>query len=487
MKKIKIRIDKDSNINYYIQLYSQLKKKIIEKEFETDSKLWPIRKMAKELNINPATVIKAYDLLEEEDLIYKKVGSGSYVSNVMERYPGKQKQSQEKLDMMEYGQILMEADINFASAIPSSNLFPVEEFKDIINEVIERDGAETFTYQKSQGYIPLRDSIQFSLYKDGIKTSTNNIMAVSGAQQAIDLISKVLISEKDIVVVDEVTYTAALTCFKGRGARILKVPLKKDGMDIQVLTDILKKNNISCLYTMSGFQNPTGISWSQEKKEEILSLAERRGFYIIEDDCLSDMYYIEQKPGSIKSLEVKEERVVYIKSYSKLFMPGLRLGFVVIPSKLLNQILAAKYATDISSNGLKQRAFDLYIRQGRWEKYLNRLRSIYNRRFHLMREKIRYFHPDVSLVYGPRGGLYFWLSLPDDLKSDDLHLEAAKKGVAFLPGRVFIPENIQTPFFRLSFAAANDSEIKKGMDLLIKLTTDYIERGVSTREYIPLL
>ncbi|MFP4660605.1 MAG: PLP-dependent aminotransferase family protein [Halanaerobiales bacterium] len=482
-----IKIDKDNKANLYMQVYRQLKKEIMNEELKANTKLKPIRQMADDLGINPATVVKSYDLLEKEGLIYKKVGSGSFVSPVLEGISvrGEGTENNNELDMMQYGQVVMGSDINFASATPSPELFPINEYKEVINEVIERDGGAVFTYQKSQGYPPLREYIHSFLNSDGISADINNIMVVSGAQQGIDLVSKALINITDIVVVEEATYTAALSSFRAQGARIRTIPLTGTGMDLNELEDFLQKNDISCLYMMSNFHNPTGICWSEEKKEKLVELAEKYDFYIIEDDCLSELYYTGDKPVPTKSFDYNE-RVIYIKSYSKMFMPGLRLGFMVIPGKLLTSILSAKYSTDISGAGLTQRSFDLFMRKGLWDRHLQKMRIILNRRFHLMKEKMRYFHPDVSLVYGPRGGLYFWMSLPPGKSSEDFYLTALKNGVAFLPGGTFMAAGRSTAFFRLSFADANEKDIKQGMDIMIKIIRKFIEEG-DKMDYMPLL
>lgn len=483
-----ININKEGKTNLYIQLYRQLKKAILENKLKANTKLKPIRQMADDLGINPATVVKAYNLLEMEELIYKKVGSGSYVSPVMERYPVNRKSPEERndLDMMEYGQILVESDINFASATLSPELLPVDDFQRIINTVIDRDGGEAFVYQKSQGYYPLREAIYSNILREGINSSVNNILIVSGAQQALDLLAKVLVNFTDTVVVEEPTYSAVLSAFRSRGAKIKAIPLLSKGMDLEELEQFLKSNDIACVYVMTSFHNPTGISWRDEKKDELLKLAERYDFYIIEDDCLSELYYTGDKPLPLKNFDLNN-RVIYIKSYSKLFMPGLRLGFMVAPNKIITSLLSAKYFTDISSPGLTQRVFDLYIREGLWQEHLKQVRSLFNRRFHIMKEKIRYFHPDISLIHGPRGGLYFWLSLPEGLNSDTFYFMAIKNGASFLPGRVFFVEEKPNPFFRLSFAGVNEKEIKKGMDILIDLARRYIEEGDGNRDYLPVL
>ncbi|MGM0438068.1 MAG: PLP-dependent aminotransferase family protein, partial [Bacillota bacterium] len=366
-------LERKGSKNLYTQLYEKLKNRILKGKLEAHTRLPAIRNIAKKNNINPATVVKAYDLLERDELIYKKVGSGSYVSpgliknNVELNY--KDKEKNDSLEMLDYGQVDLADSINFASATPSPSLFPVEDFKFALNEVLTRDKGKAFTYQKSQGYFPLRESINKYLQKNKIDTKIDNIQIVSGAQQAIDLLAKILLNFGDEVIVEEPTYTGALSAFRSRKASIKGIKLQKDGINLNLLEKKVKENRVSFIYIMTSFQNPTGVSWSKNKKEKLLKLATKYNFLIIEDDCLSELYFTEQKPLSLKSLD-KEGRVIYIKSFSKIFMPGLRLAFAILPDKLLPRMLAAKHATDISSAGITQRSFDLYLREGLWEKHL---------------------------------------------------------------------------------------------------------------------
>lgn len=483
-------LERKGNKNLYTQLYEKLKSKILKGKLEAHTRLPAIRNIAKNNNINPATVVKAYDLLERDELIYKKVGSGSYVSpgliknDIELNY--KDKEKNDSLAMLDYGQVDLADSINFASATPSPSLFPVEDFKFALNEVLTRDKGKAFTYQKSQGYFPLRESIKKYLQKNKIDTKIDNIQIVSGAQQAIDLLAKILLNFGDEVIVEEPTYTGALSAFRSRKASIKGIKLQKDGINLNLLEKKVKENRVSFIYIMTSFQNPTGVSWSKNKKEKLLKLATKYNFLIIEDDCLSELYFTEKKPVSLKSLD-KEGRVIYIKSFSKIFMPGLRLAFAILPDKLLPRMLAAKHATDISSTGITQRSFDLYLREGLWEKHLDEMRDLFKNRFNIMKKAIdKYLLPSVQLLYDPRGGLYFWLRLKKNFNSEKLYKKSLQNGVAFLPGTLFYHDNRESADFRLSFAASNEKEITEGIKILAKNIKE-IQSGSKNKGYTPLV
>lgn len=475
---LEFKLDKDAKKALYLQLYKKLKKEIRE-NIPENTKLPPIRKLAAQVDVNPATVVRAYDLLAENDLIYKKVGSGSFVA------PKGEKLQQEK-DMLKHGQIKLSENINFASAAPSTDLFPVKDFKYAINQVLDRDQGEAFSYQKSQGFLALRKSMRKYFAKKGIKSSLEQIQVVSGAQQAIDILSKILLDFGDQIVVEDPTYFGALQAFNSRKAEIKSIKIKKGGADLKELENYLRENEIKFFFTMQNFQNPTGVNWSWKKQQRLLELAEEYDFYIIEDDILSDLSYTKAEINILKKSDDKD-RVIYIKSFSKVFMPGLRLAFIILPEKLLPELLEAKYATDISSGGLTQRAFDYYLRAGLLDKHIELQRQLFKKRCQLMKKEIAAQLPaEIKTVFKLEGGLYLWLQLPSAVDSKKLYQKAVEAGLVFSPGYLFSLGSSFANYLRLSFAAVNEEEIKKGISLLKKVYSEYQGEN-SLQEYSPLL
>ena len=485
-------IDRSKKEPLYQQLYRQIKEGIAAEELEKNSRLLPIRELAEKFEVNPATVVKAYELLEEEGLIYKRVGSGSFVAPEAGG-PGNaiSEREQDSLEMLGYGQLDLSGDINFASATPAPSLFPVADFKIALNHVLERDQGEAFTYQKSQGFYPLRRSIQSYFSRQGLEIPVEEIQIVSGAQQAIDLTVKIFLDYGRQVLVERPTYPGAISAFKSRAATIDSIPLKEDGPDLQELENKLSRNRYQLFYTMTSFHNPTGICWSKEKKQRLIQLAEEYNFLIIEDDCLSELCYQGEPPLPLKSFD-QQGRVLYIKSFSKIFMPGLRLAFLTLPEKYQSQLLAAKHATDISSAGLTQRAMDYYLREGLWQKHIDRIGHLFQQRFTTMLAEIKdKLLPPLTIPFVPRGGIYFWLRLPAEGSGRDFYLAARQQNVALLPGEVFIhPRDSQTniPYFRLSFAAVSEEEIKTGITRLKKACQDLNQQDSPSDEgYLPLV
>ncbi|MEI6856510.1 PLP-dependent aminotransferase family protein [Psychrilyobacter sp.] len=444
----------------YLQIYEKIKHDIIENKYAEHEKLPSIRNLAKKLEVNNITIVKAYDILEKDRYVYKKRGSGVYINNLN----AKKNVLEEEILMetFKYGKLEVEGEINFANSNPNGNYFPITKFKDCINYVIDRDQEKIFAYEDPKGYSGLRNIISKHLKVEEIISDPEDIQIISGAQQGIDLITKSLIHLGDSVIIENPSYSGAITSFKRGGAKIIDVPLLGDGMDLKVLKNILSKKKISYLYLMTNFHNPTGISYSKKKKLKLLELAKKHDFYIIEDDSSSDLYY-KDKPFSLKSMDI-DERVIYIKSYSRIFMPGLRLGFLIAPKEKLKYISFTKYHTDISTPGLIQRAFEHYLSSDSWETHTKKLRSIYKKKFEISYNLLKRIE-HLKLFAVPQGGLYFWVKV-DKVTSEALFLKALQKKVGILPGSIFKLNEKSDGWVRLCFADVEIDDIKKGLKIL---------------------
>lgn len=201
-----------------------------------------------------------------------------------------------------------------------------------------------------------------------------------------------------------------------------------------------------------------------KKKQELIALAERHGFYIIEDDHISDLYY-RQKPTMLKAID-DADRVFYIKSFSKLFLPGLRLAFLWVPKAYSDKIALAKYSSDISSSGLFQRALDLFLRKGLWPKHLRRLRKVFYEKWQKTHDALAEQMPGELKYNRPEGGHFFWLQLPRGFYSMNLYQVAMKKGVFIMPGNLFYMSQRPSEGFRLSFAQISARDIDEGIQKL---------------------
>lgn len=451
----------------YVQIWRHIKRMIESGEIEDGDKLPPIRTLATTLGVNNVTIINAYKHLQNEGYAQLKIGSGTFAKkkemtrNVKKEYTDALKKiSQDTLKNL----------IDFTGETTSSTFFPVEIFKNIINNVLDRDGAQALIYQDILGYQGLRNSINKYFWNNEI--DIDDLLIVSGAQQGIDIIAKAIVNVNDNVILEKPTYSGALSVFNGRRANVYEVDMLQDGADISSLENIFKKNRIKCFYTMSYFQNPTGATYSLQKKLKILELAEKYDFYIIEDDYLSELIYDpEIAYQSFKSLDIND-RVFYIKSFSKIFLPGIRIGYLIYPSKFKELLQNTKVNTDISTSSLMQRALDLYINTGYWKEHIEFLNIEYKKRYNIVKQCLWDELGDKISFNDPGGGLNFFIKINEsiDISSMQLFYRCRNSGVLITPGVIFYkyPED-GNKYFRIGFSQTDKVEIERGIGIIKKI------------------
>ena len=257
----------------YVQIAENIKKLINSRVIKDGDKLPPIRELSKSLKVNNVTIVSCYNKLVAEGYAYQKMGSGTFAK---------------KREIVDYFKKEYSKEIKLIKNNCESNVidftgesskivdFPIDEFKKVINEVLDRDGAEALIKQEAFGYYNLRSTINKVFWENSL--NIEDLLIVSGAQQGIDIASKAILNINDNVIVEKPTYAGALSVFKFRRANVFEIPIDEDGINIKKFEEILKKNKIKCFYTMSYFQNPTGISYSREKKINILELANKYDF-----------------------------------------------------------------------------------------------------------------------------------------------------------------------------------------------------------------
>lgn len=461
-----MKIDKNSNTPLYIQVYNNIKNMIDNNQLKEGDKLPSIRSLSNKLGVNNITVVNAYKLLEQDRYVYSVKGSGTYVRKTYDIDLPYAEDGD--IELMVGGVLPISKDIiNLSSISPTPEIFPIEEFKQSLIEVLNRDKGKAFVYPEINGYEPFRESISTFLKENyNMNVDKNHILVISGGQQGIDIITKTLISQGDYIFVENPTYSAAVAAFKSRGAKILGIPMLEDGIDFEVLDNYLKRFSPKFLYMMTNYQSPTTFSYSHEKKKKLIELSQKYNFYIIEDDFLTDLNYDVDKKIPLKSMD-SFDKVIYIKSFSKIFMPGVRIGFMTAPKKLFTSIIKAKHTTDISSSGFFQRAFDLYLRKNLWKGHIDTIKKVYFNKYKIMVEELKRLNKYGISFTEPKGGLSIWIKLPEPLDSIEIYKECNENGVSLVPGKIFyIHDNIYTNYIRLSFGAASSKEIVTGIQIL---------------------
>lgn len=457
-----IKLTSQTKTPLYAQLYEQLQKQICEQTLTEGYPLPPVRKLAAFLQINAGTVVSAYRKLEQNGYIYSKGGSGSYVA-ARNQYP-----AAASFSLTEDTPYQIDGAINLSSIALNPELISIEAIKNVFIEVLDRDQGYAFSYQDSQGFLPLRESIAASLKTNHISITSANVQIISGAQQGIDLMAKALLHYGDCVFVETPTYPGALAAFRSRGAKIIDIPLTNSGINIDVLEENLKRFRPKLMYIMPNIQNPTGITYSITVRNRLMGLARYYNVIILEDDYISDLHYTRETMAPLKALD-RDDRIIYMKSFSKIFMPGLRIAFLITTPKLAPALSAAKITTDIATSALTQRVFDLYLRKGIWHDHINAICLLYKERFHIMLNALQKYMPTKVTYTIPNGGMSFWLKLPENLSATQLVTAARQQNILLTAGNSFFARQAEDRYLRLSFATATAAEIQTGIAVLSQL------------------
>lgn len=471
MKKEKIdlekfKVDFKEESHKYLDIYNYIKEAIDTDVFEDGQKMPTIRALSEHLNVNKDTIINAYKKLNNEGYLYQNQGSGSYVK----------KKDLLKNFKKEYGEIFqrlinnnkMEL-IDLTGETTSANFFEIKTLKNVLDKVLDRDGVNALEYNDSMGYRKLREIINDKFWNG--ENSLDNLIITSGTQQGIDIVSKGLINVNDNVVVEKPTYSGALAVFKIRKANVFEIPMEEDGVSIEAFEKMLKKYRIKCFYTMSYFQNPTGISCSLEKKLKIIELSKKYDFYIIEDDYLSELIY-DEEIEHIPYRALDKSRVIYLKSFSKVFLPGIRIGYLLAPDEFSEVLQISKATSDIATSSLMQRALELYIREGYWKEHIEKINKEYSKRYNYMIEALENKLKKYVTFDKPKGGLNLFIRLNKnvDLSSKELFYELSKVGIMISPGILYY-HNQRDGYrsFRIGFSEIDYRKIDKGIDSILRV------------------
>lgn len=452
---VSAQFDRSKHMPLYRQLYENLLQSILSCHLAPGYPLPPVRSVAAGLQINIGTVLSAYRELERNGYILTRRGSGSFVSGGAEAAP-----SAVPFDFSSTVDPHL-ADMAHLTLDPA--VFSVDTLRSVVNRIIQRDGPLAFSYTESQGYAPLRESVSQALKNNGILSSPHDIQIVSGSQQGIDVAVRALVHPGDFVVMESPAYPGAAAAMRSCGARIIDLPADRSGISMRALEKVLIKFRPRLFYTTPNIQNPTGITYSKDRKISLLGLARRYHFYILEDDYMGGLCSSTQH--TLKSMD-RNDRIIYLRSISSLFFPGFRLAFLIMPPLLALSLKNIKQITDIATSGLAQRIFDWYLREGLWSGHLSALRQACRMRLDFAVGAARKYLPPEASFIEPAGGLSLWITVPDGYSADMLTAAAKKEGFLFASGNPFYIRNAPDRHMRISFSSVSLPVMEEGFRLL---------------------
>ncbi len=477
---MRIPLDRDNTIPLYRQIAQFLRDEIRSGALAAETRLPASRDMAASLGVNRLTITNAYAELEAEGLVYSRQGSGTYVA-ALPVTPGSPEGTaggdwplwqqellsrvgplaQQELDRL-VASVAHPDLISFAGGLGDGRIFTIDDFRKALQAVLRRDGGDALGYGDRAGYAPLRETIAHVLASQGIPVQPDQVLITGGSQQAIALVARLLLQPGDVVLVESPTYLGMLDILRPMGVRLLGIPVDEQGMQVDLAEEALYTARPRLIYTIPTFHNPTGVSMSDARRRQLLALARRYNIPILEDDYVGDLRYQGRDQPALKALD-SSGHVIYVSTFSKMLMPGLRVGFLVATGPVYEQLLASKRADDLASSSLIQRALESYITVGRYQAHLRRTCQLYRRRRDVMVAALKRDMPAGVRWNAPQGGLFIWLQLPEELSANELFPLAGQEGVTYAPGSSFFPCARTQSCLRLNFAMNPPEIIEEGV------------------------
>jgi DNA-binding transcriptional MocR family regulator len=485
-----------------VPLYRQLRDAILEAvrngTIPVGSRLPPTRELARRLGVNRTTVCSAYEKLEAEGNVVSRVGRGTTVVRAGGEPAGRPDPPAAGVGPVRFSQAMRSlrrgdpdrapegdtnggaGEIDLSRLLPDERLFPVRPFRQIVHQVLAREGRELLQYGPAQGHPPLRRILAERLTRRGLPAEADRLLIVSGAQQGLDIVFRTFLDPNDVVVVESPTYSQVLPLLRFHRARIVGVPVRDEGLDLDLLGNVLAADAPKLIYTMPSRHNPTGVTTSPQHRRRLVDLADRYRVPVLEDGFEEDIDSGSRIPLPLKAFDAGG-RVIHLGTFSKGLFPGLRIGWILAEAGIITATAEAKSLSDYHTSLLTQAALAEFCRQGHYDTHLRRLGRVFRRR---LRVALRAMHAEFPGEVGwtrPEGGYCIWVQLPPGLSSDRLWREAARRGVRIAPGRPFFPDGSGRRFFRISISRVDEEEIRTGIGRL----GEVLARMLEEREEAP--
>ncbi|MBP3963076.1 PLP-dependent aminotransferase family protein [Paenibacillus lignilyticus] len=443
-------------------------------QLQPGDKLQSIREAAQVFGCSRNTVIRAYGELERRHRIYAVPQSGYYVAH---RSPGREETRSESP---------AQDIIDFEWAGPDRSAMPYRDFQHCLNEAIERYREDMFTYSSGQGLASLRFQLSRHLRDLQVFTSPDRIYVVTGSQQALCLLAGLTFPNgKRNIVVEQPVHAGMVELLEKYSGEVFGISYEEGGMDLERLEELFRDRDVKFFYTVSRFHNPTGYSHTNEARKRMVVLAQQYDVYIIEDDYMGDL---DGDPKNDPMFAYDPSgRIIYVKSFSKVMLPGLRLGLAVLPDGLREGFLRAKAVADVHSPLLTQGALEVYLESGMFAAHIGRMREIYRRKAVLLQEAYRKHLPPGTAHTGSYSGFYTTIELPAPLRAQTVADHLLGRGVRVHPAQhLFLPAFRKQGVIRLSVSQVEDRLLEPGIQAigdgireLLKLRTGvkFVKRG----------
>ncbi|SHH87095.1 PLP-dependent aminotransferase family protein [Clostridium grantii] len=470
----------------YLQIYSQLKNMIYSKMLAPDSKLPSTRELSSLICVSRNSIMSAYELLEQEGLIYSIRNKGSYVKKLVADenkecswiIPWEIKTTAyakiaEKTDIIKNESVYKKGMISFKTIAPDENLFPIEEVKKSVLNILSNEGEKILNYGYAKGYDKLINFLLSYMTSKGVDTTNKSILITNGFTEGFDLTLSTILNKGDKILCENPTHNTALKIMKLQGLDIIGVDMTADGIDITQLSDKIKNNKVKAGFFVPSYHNPTGLVMSYDKRNLLYTIMKENNIPIIEDGFNEELQLKSDHISPLAAISNNDNSVIYIGSLSKILFPGLRIGWILGDKKLINAMESIKRSKNIHTSSLDQAILYDYLKNGNFEKYLKKIRTVYNEKFNLAIKLAKEYIPHQYITGD--GGLYIFIKLKN-IDARKLLSKCIDKGVIFTPGDIFYTQSIDTlhstsslvgwDTLRLGFSRLTLCDIEKGVKII---------------------
>jgi len=361
----------------------------------------------------------------------------------------------------------MEHVISLAGGIPSDALFDFEGLNVATQQAITEQPKSAFQYGLTEGSYLLRERICSLCAERGVRAQPEDIVVTAGSQQALDLVMRAVINPGDVFVVERPTYLAALQTLELAEANIMSVSSNSDGMVVDELAELLKTQKIKGVYVVPNFGNPSGLTLSAPRREQLVKLAAEHNFLIVEDDPYGELRFTDERNATLYQVSQQVlghiENIIYTSTFSKILAPGLRLGWAILPPFLLHKVAIIKQAADLHASALSQSIVECYLGLDRLSAQIEKIRAAYKHKGEILAGLVEKELGDVISFDMPKGGMFLWARFRQPFNATEWLKTTLEQGVVFVPGEYFFSDKPDRSTFRLSFATATEQQMQEAV------------------------
>jgi len=356
--------------------------------------------------------------------------------------------------------------ISFAGGLPNADLFPIDAIENACVKVLQNNGKQALQYANTEGDSALREWIAARYQQmQGLTISPDNILITNGSQQVLDLLGKVLLDTGDPIAIENPGYLGAIQAFSLYRPEMHTVSIDENGMNTDELAKVLNEQKPKLIYTVPNFQNPTGMSYSQQNREAVAEIVAQSNSLLVQDDPYGELRFSGKPKTNFMTL--LPEQTILLGSFSKIITPSFRLGWIVAPTSLMKSLVIAKQAADLHTNYFSQQVIMQYLKDNSLDKHIDIITKSYGKKKQVMMNAIKEFFPADVQIAESEGGMFLWATLPESLSAMKLFDKAIQEKVAFVPGKPFyVGEKMPENTLRLSYVTMDEKRIKQGIEVL---------------------